>query len=214
MIKVLKRFLNDEIKLSRKNFVALMFGMAVCGGIFGMIYETLFYVLNNGGLCRRGTCFGPWIEIYGIGALFIYLIANKLNRKPWAVFLVSGVVCGIIEYVAGYAIYNIFDGRRGWNYNTEIWNWGNIDGFVCARSVLVFASAGLMLMYVIIPFLLWVMEKIGEKLFFIIAMVLGSLFLIDVIYNDIIVSIFDTYSAGDLYKNIGWYMYYNEDKLI
>lgn len=162
--------------------------MAVVSGIYGAIYETLFYLLNNNALCKRGSCFGPWIEIYGIGCLLIYFLCHRYKRSPLKVFLIAGLSCGLLEYLAGKGMYLIFDGRRGWNYNTEILNFGNIEGFVCLRSVLVFAFSGLMLIYVIYPLLLFISSKVSKKIFNIVCITLAFLFLMDVVYNDIIVS--------------------------
>lgn len=110
-------------------------------------------------------------------------------------------------------MYLIFDGRRGWNYNTEILNFGNIEGFVCLRSVLVFAFSGLMLIYIIYPLLIFLSTRINKKVFNIITFTLAFLFLMDVVYNDIIVSIFHIYSSLDFYKNIDIFKYYNESRI-
>ncbi len=209
----LRKYINDEIKVEKSTFISIVCGMAVIGGIYGMIYETLFYLLDKGALCRRGSSFGPWIEIYGIGSLLIYFLCRKLKKKPLLVFLTAGLSCGLLEYIAGKGMYILFDGRRGWNYNTEILNFGNIEGFVCLRSVLVFAFSGLMLIYVIYPFLIWLSKKINKKTFMIINITLAALFLIDVIYNDVIVSIFHTYGSLDFYSKIDFYKYYNESKI-
>ncbi len=209
----LRKYINDEIKVEKSTFISIVCGMAVIGGVYGMIYETLFYLLDKGALCRRGSSFGPWIEIYGIGSLLIYFLCRKLKKKPLLVFLTAGLSCGFLEYIAGKGMYILFDGRRGWNYNTEILNFGNIEGFVCLRSVLVFAFSGLMLIYVIYPFLIWLSQKINKKTFMIINITLAVLFLIDVIYNDVIVSIFHTYGSLDFYSKIDFYKYYNESKI-
>lgn len=208
-----KKYLNNFFHFDKKTFIALMCGASVCGGIYGMIYETLFYFLNNGALCRRGSSFGPWIEIYGLGALLIYAMCHKFKKKPLAVFLISGISAGILEYIAGYGMYHLLDGRRGWNYNTEIWNWGNIDGFVCARSVLVFAFSGLLLIYVVMPLLIWLSQHMKRKVFIGIMVTLGALFAVDVIYNDVIVTIFHTYSSLDFYKQFDCFKYYNESRI-
>ncbi len=209
----LRKYINDEIKVEKSTFISIVCGMAVIGGVYGMIYETLFYLLDKGALCRRGSSFGPWIEIYGIGSLLIYFLCRKLKKKPLLVFLTAGLSCGFLEYIAGKGMYILFDGRRGWNYNTEILNFGNIEGFVCLRSVLVFAFSGLMLIYVIYPFLIWLSQKMNKKTFMIINITLAALFLIDVIYNDVIVSIFHTYGSLDFYSKIDFYKYYNESKI-
>ena len=207
------KYINDFFHFDKTTFIALMCGASVCGGIYGMVYETLFYFLNNGALCRRGSSFGPWIEIYGLGALLIYAMCHKFKKKPLAVFLISGISAGILEYIAGYGMYHLLDGRRGWNYNTEIWNWGNIDGFVCARSILVFAFSGLLLIYVVMPLLIWVSQHMKRNVFIAIMVILGALFAIYVIYNDVIVTIFHSYSSLDFYKQFDCFKYYNESRI-
>lgn len=208
-----KNYLEDKIKIDSKLFFALLCGCSVCGGIYGMVYETLFYLIDRGALCRRGSSFGPWIEIYGLGALLIYVLCHKYKKNPLKVFLIAGISSGLLEYLAGWGMYQLLDGRRGWNYNIEIWNWGNIDGFVCARSVLVFAVSGLLLIYAIYPLLLWISQKINRKVFMTITITLAALFAIDVIYNDVIVTVFHTYSSLDFYKQFDCFKYYNETKI-
>ena len=210
MKKFFQSYLNDEIKPDKNLFIAILCGATVCGGIYGMVYETLFYLIDKVALCRRGSSFGPWIEIYGLGCLLIYALCHKYKKSPLKVFLIAGISSGLLEYLAGFGMYHLLDGRRGWNYNTEIWNWGNIDGFVCARSVLVFALSGLMLIYVVYPLLLWLSQKINRKVFMTITITLVVLFAIDVFYNDVIVTIFHTYSSLDFYKQFECFKYYNE----
>lgn len=173
------KYLNDEIKVDNSTFISLLCALTVVGGIYGAIYETLFYLLNNNALCKRGSCFGPWIEIYGIGSLLIYFLCHRHKRSPLKVFLIAGLSCGLLEYLAGKGMYIIFDGRRGWNYNTEILNFGNVS----------------------------------KKIFNTVCITLAFLFLMDVVYNDIIVSIFHTYSSLDFYKNIDIFKYYNESRI-
>lgn len=208
-----KDYLEDKHKPDSKLFFGILCGCSVCGGIYGMVYETLFYLIDRGALCRRGSSFGPWIEIYGLGALLIYALCHRYKKKPLKVFLIAGISSGLLEYLAGWGMYHLLDGRRGWNYNIEIWNWGNIDGFVCARSVLVFAFSGILLIYAIYPLLLWLSQKINRKLFLTITFTLAALFAIDVIYNDVIVTIFHSYSSLDFYKQFDCFKYYNETKI-
>lgn len=41
------KYLNDEIKVDNSTFISLLCALAVVGGIYGAIYETLFYLLNK-----------------------------------------------------------------------------------------------------------------------------------------------------------------------
>lgn len=168
-----------------KKKVAFFSGLAILSGIFGFIYEVIFYYINGGfkSLYMRGICFGPWIDIYVIGGILIYLMCRKFKEKPWLVFLLSGAICGILEYLAGFMIYNLFDGKRAWDYNTEILNFGNIDGFICLRSVLFFALSGLILIYVIVPIINKLLSSKHSKTFENIFIILGIIFIIDEVYN-------------------------------
>ena len=138
----------QETANNRKQTIILLLGIIVCAGIFGWVYETLFYLYNfDGLLVKRGNNFGPWINIYSLGGVLIYFSCRKLAHTPWCVFLISGTVCGLLEYIAGYAMDHIYHGDWGWNYNTEKLNFGNINGYVCLRSVLVFALGGCLLFH-------------------------------------------------------------------
>jgi len=143
---------------ARRRALYILLLIFVFGGVFGFLYEEFFYYIDLGHLVKRGSTFGPWIQIYGFGAVFITLTTTKARSKPWLVFLISGVVCGILEYATGYVFDHCFH-IRSWDYNVEIWNWGNIDGYVCARSVLFFAVSGLFLQYAVRPLL----EKYADR---------------------------------------------------
>ena len=181
-------------------------GIIVCAGIFGWVYETLFYMYNYDGLIvKRGSCFGPWIDIYCLGGVLIYFSCRKMTDKPWFVFLVSGALCGSLEYVAGFILDRVNGGFWGWDYNTEKLNFGNLNGYICLRSVLVFAVSGCMLFYVILPGLRWLREKIGEKAFSRIFITLGVIILIDIAYNDIGAYMLGMPGASQIYSNLGWF---------
>lgn len=81
-------------------------------------------------LYMRGGNFLPWINIYAIGALFIYFLTYKHRKKPLKVFLISLISCAVVEFIGGYLVYKIGNGFRCWDYNTEILNFGNIGGFI------------------------------------------------------------------------------------
>lgn len=168
--------------LHRENRLLPLFLVFVIGGIFGFLYEELFYLIDLGYLVKRGTTFGPWIPIYGFGAVLIVLTANRLRRKPIAVFVVSALVCGGLEYLTGFVLLHA-GGVRLWDYNTEIWNWGNIGGFICARSVLVFGISALFLLYAVFPLILHMQKKCGRATFCLVSVVPVLLFALDIVVS-------------------------------
>lgn len=124
--------------------------------------------------------FGPWIAIYGFGAVLILLTVNRFKKHPAAVFLGSATVCGALEYVAGLAIYRLFHARL-WNYNTEIWNWFNIGGFICLRSVLFFGASALLLLYVIHPAVQCFADRCGYKRLALVSLIPFGVFILDIL---------------------------------
>lgn len=167
-----------------KNKIPFYLLIMVISGIFGFIYETIFYRIDLGYFVKRGTTLGPWIPIYAFGGLLIYLICYKYKDKPIKVFLISIILSGILEFITGYLLYHISNIRL-WDYNTEIWNYLNIGGYVCLRSVLFFGISGVLLVKVIIPTINKLETKIKEKNFNRLSYILGILFLIDFILNSI-----------------------------
>lgn len=129
----------------------------VFGGIFGFVYEELFYRIDLGYFVKRGITWGPWIPIYGFGAVLIALSTDRLKKNPFFVFILSASATGILEFLAGYLLFHCL-GVRLWDYNTEIWNWLNIGGYVCLRSVLFFGISALFLQYIIQPLFLRLLE--------------------------------------------------------
>ena len=65
--------------------------------------------------------------------------------------------------VVGWVLYTFGGGLRLWDYNTEIWNFGNIGGFVCLRSVAVFGFAALFLEYMLVPLIKKTVERFSIK---------------------------------------------------
>ena len=166
--------------LSKKDTINLLILIMIISGILGFIYEEIFYYFDLGHLVKRGSTFGPWIPIYVFGGLFITIIAYRFKKNPLLVFFLCLLITGTLEYLTGLFFYEVLNTRL-WDYNTEILNFGNINGYICLRSVLLFGIAGIMLVYFIIPLLLKIIKKVDVKKMSIICYSLISLFIIDVI---------------------------------
>lgn len=135
-----KKYLNKNHSFDKETLISIFCLVIVITGMFGWLYEFIFYYFNGGmkEFYWRGGNFLPWINIYATGSIMIYLLTYKYRKKPWKVFLISFFLTGILEYFSGLGMYIIGNGKRCWDYNQEILNFGNINGFVCLRSVLFF----------------------------------------------------------------------------
>lgn len=117
---------------------------------------------------------------------------------------------GILEYISGYVLYGKLHWIRCWDYNQEVLNFGNINGYVCLRSVLVFGLSGLLLVYFIVPLFIKLVKN-NKKIntIYIVSIIVCSIFLIDEVYNLIFPSLFNLPKATSIYKDLGLkYLYF------
>lgn len=204
--EIFREYMKGEVKLERWQWVGIIMLMIVFAGTFGWLYEFIFYYFDagTGDFYMQGGNFLPWINIYAIGAVLILLTCWRLRKYPWAVFLVSVLVTGALELIAGWLVYTIGNGTRYWDYNTEILNFGNIGGFVCLRSVLVFGVSALLLMYLILPFFIWLSQRMSRQAFMTLAITLFAIVIADELYNLLASKFFGWPDAMDFWRSLGW----------
>ena len=201
-----KQYINQDHSFDKATMLGIFCLIIVIAGIFGFVYEFIFYYFNSGmtEFYWRGGNFLPWINIYAIGAVLIYILTYRKRKNPLFVFLVSMISTGILEYIAGWLLYHFGNGFRCWDYNNEILNFGNINGFVCLRSVLIFGISSLLLIYVIVPFCFSLAKKMNRKKFLILSYSLCAIFLFDEFYNLIFARLLSLPRASDIYKSLGF----------
>jgi len=202
----LKEYINKDYSFDRPTMLGIIALIIVLSGVFGWVYEFIFYYFNSGmkEFYYRGGNFLPWINIYATGSLIICFLGFKHRKNPLKIFLISVIATGLLEYIAGWGLYTFGNGFRCWDYNTEILNFGNINGYVCLRSVLFFGVSSLLLIYGIVPICIYLSEKLDKRTFLIISFSLCFIFLADELYNLIIAKLFSLPRASDIYKSIGF----------
>lgn len=201
-----KQYINQDYSFDKATMLGIFCLIIVIAGIFGFVYEFIFYYFNSGmtKFYWRGGNFLPWINIYAIGAILIFFLTYRKRKNPLFVFLVSMISTGILEYIAGWGMFHFGNGFRCWDYNNEILNFGNINGFVCLRSVLIFGISSLLLIYVIVPFCFYLAKKMNRKKFLILCYSLCAIFLFDEFYNLIFARLLSLPRASDIYKSLGF----------
>lgn len=204
-MKKYEDYINCKHTFDKTTMLGIFCLIIVIAGLFGFIYEFIFYYFNGGmkEFYWRGGNFLPWINIYATGSIMVYFLAYRNRKKPLKVFLIGLVSCGLLEYFSGLGMYIIGDGWRCWDYNLEILNFGNIGGFVCLRSVLFFGFSSLFLIYVIVPLCFLLAKKMNKKTFLIISITLCSIVLLDEFYN-LFARFVGLPRATTIYKELGF----------
>ena len=99
MSKFYKKYINERHSFDIKTLIGIFSLVIVISGVFGFLYEVVFYYFNSGMryIYWRGSNFLPWINIYATGSMMIYFLTYKKRKKPLYVFLISFLVTGILE---------------------------------------------------------------------------------------------------------------------
>ena len=146
----------------------------------GWLWEVSIHLVEDGVFVNRGVMHGPWLPIYGSGAMMILIVLNKFRKKPWLEFILAIVLCGVVEYVTSWLLEKNHDGTKWWDYTGYFLN---INGRICAEGLLVFGIAGMATVYVMGPILDNVLRRIRGRFIFPLCAVLVVLFVIDMIYS-------------------------------
>lgn len=144
--------------------------------IFGYIYELILTYFSTGKIFSHGILKGPWLPIYGTGSLLIILF-YKYKKKPLIIFILSFLTTGILEYICGLILLNVFH-MRLWDYTNYFFN---IDGLVCFLSAFCFGIGGLLITYVIYPIIKKIASKINSKTLKYILIIISIIFSGDII---------------------------------
>ncbi|BBA52933.1 hypothetical protein FV113G1_32840 [Fusobacterium varium] len=151
----------------------------------GWVYETILFTIEEGHFVNRGFNFGPYIPIYGFGAVIIMIIISKfiaepnesikLSTRPLKIFLLILVLSTIAELIGSYIMeYTL--GLVLWDYSDE---WMNFQGRISPKTSFIFAAGGTAAYYTIQPLGKKIIDKVsvkGQKIF---ASALLTLVLID-----------------------------------
>lgn len=147
----------------------------------GYVYETIAMTIWGGKWDNRGFFYGPLIPIYGAGALggtllFAYFLHNN---TPLKVFLIGLIASAVLEYSVHYVLEKIFH-QVWWDYSKSIWN---INGRICLPASVGFGIAGVLIIYVINPWLIPEILKLNSTTRTAISLVLIGIFVLDFIFT-------------------------------
>lgn len=94
----------------------------------GWILEFTYRTLSNRTLANPGVLFGPYVPIYGFGALLLIMLYSYASHLP--ILYRIGIyffTISLMEYVTGELLLLVFK-KRYWDYTDDLLN---IRGHVC-----------------------------------------------------------------------------------
>ena len=127
---------------------------------------------------NRGFLTGPWLPIYGSGAALITVAVDglaPLESSVGTTFVVSFVLCGIVEYMTSFVLEKRFH-ARWWDYSRKPMN---LHGRVWIGNLILFGLGGVLIVELFNPLLLRLFGHMSLRLREILAIVLSCIFAAD-----------------------------------
>ncbi len=144
----------------------------------GWVWECGLHYLQMHEWVNRGTMYGPWIPIYGVGGAGIVALLDRYKGSPVRLFGLTVVLCAILEYTCSWILDFMFNSSY-WDYKDMLFN---VNGRICLAGLLAFGFGGLFGVYIAAPLISRFVEKMPPRARYTGAAVLVAAFCSDLIY--------------------------------
>lgn len=155
----MKEKIEKLIKFSMK-----IFWIFVIGSIFGFFAEMMYTLVYTRTLeIRQGLIYGPFVQVYGMGAMAYYLLVSKI-QEPKKLFFSGMIMGGVLEYLCSF-FQEIFWGTVSWEYSHLFMNFNGRTSLLYCFYWGIIAVAYLKIFYPLFQKLDSFIEKKGIKIF-------------------------------------------------
>lgn len=161
-----------------KNELIILFWLFIIGSIAGFIFEITVVFFQKGHFeLRQGLIYGPFIPVYGIGAMFYYIVLSKTKIKNKVqIFLITMILGGITEYLCSFIQEKAF-GTISWDYSYLPFN---INGRTSLLHCIYWGIGGVLYITYIEPSLNKIINKTNMKVFDLITIILSIFIVFDI----------------------------------
>lgn len=111
----------------------------------GWVWESCFESVKYRKWINRGFMHGPFLPIYGFGAMAMLLTTIPVREHLALVFLFGMTAATILEYITGVLMEKLFH-MRYWDYSEQFLN---VKGHICLKCSLAWGMFSLLLVRVI-----------------------------------------------------------------
>ena len=113
----------------------------------GWIWESVYVSLGKHKWVNRGFLKGPFLPIYGSGAIVVLLSTLTVENNLILVFVIGMIGATILEYITGAVMEKIFHVRY-WDYTDKPFN---VNGHICLLSTLAWGLFSILLVRFVNP---------------------------------------------------------------
>ena len=170
----------------------VLFLLFMIYSFIGWIIEMLVVAMEKGRFTARGFLIGPYLPIFGVGAVLITLLLSKYSNDIFVLFIMSSFLGAGLEYVVSYILEKVFN-TRWWNYERDRFN---LNGRVCLSTTIGFGILGVMMVLFFNPLILTMLNNLSEIVLNFTAIILAVIFILDTIISFVIISGIKTVNFG------------------
>ena len=164
--------------------IEIYFLLFISYAFLGWCMEVTCKFIQYKKFINRGFLIGPYCPIYGWGALAITTLLKRYMEDPLVLFVMSTLICSIIEYLTSYFMEKKYH-ARWWDYSNKKFN---INGRICLETLIPFGILGVAIMYGTNPILFKLYNQIPQLVINILTAILFIGFIVDNIISSNIIS--------------------------
>lgn len=168
--------------------ISMLFLLFIIYSFLGWCMEMVVCYIATKEWVNRGFLIGPICPIYGCGCLLMILLLEKYLKDPFVLFVMAMLLCSLLEYFTSYLMEKLFK-ARWWDYSHKKYN---INGRICLDNILAFGILGLLMMYLINPFVAKMLGYVSLNIINIVTIVIAVIFVIDNVISLKVISSFKT----------------------
>ena len=153
--------------------------------VIGFIIEiTSCFIVTKKFTMSRGYLLGPYIPVFGFGALFMVTFLSKYSNDIIVLFVLSAVSCSIVEYFTSLLMEKIFK-LRWWDYSKDKFN---INGRICLRNGFLFGVGGVLIVKYFHPIFNNFLLSLNENTIIIVGWIFAGIIIIDTVISTFTIS--------------------------
>jgi uncharacterized membrane protein len=132
---------------------------------FSFIGHMVEFLCTRLGLDFFGNppAYQPFFQLaipYGFGAVailwFVYPLVASRKIRVTMTFVLSALLCTAVEFLCAWVVYLHFGFNAYWDYSDAFMN---LFGFVCLRNSLAFGVGGVVVIYILFPWIDFFLKK-------------------------------------------------------
>ncbi|MCD7884626.1 MAG: hypothetical protein LUI87_13105 [Lachnospiraceae bacterium] len=143
----------------------------------GWVFESTYVSIMEHHLVNRGFLKGPFLPIYGSGALCVLIVTIPFRDNVPLMCLSGMTAATLLEYVTGAAMEKLFHVRY-WDYTGKFLN---INGHICLMSTLCWGAMTLLVVDVLQVFLEDLVLAVDEQVVTVVVFVLTPFLTADLV---------------------------------